>query len=213
MQTQNNFESEHMNSPDNLRYVPVGEFLKLKKDSFLLYCVLQQDSYRNPHEKHRFFYEEDINYAYLRRKTGIRDLRTIKNKFNQLQVDKFIVKKIGQDGKVFYILPCVSDYYVLVNFKIREIKAIMKLCDENLLRVYLFHKSYSLSYPNKEYRVTRDYICRCIGLSDKCSNNLHLITDCHDALCGFGILKVFKKWEEQDGHRVCCNYYKYTGIK
>lgn len=209
MSTQN----ENVEAQDNLRYVPVGEFLKLKKDSFLLYCVLQQDSYRNPYEQHRFFYQEDINYAYLRRKTGIKDLRTIKNKFEQLLVDGFIVKKVGKDEKVFYVLPCVSDYYVLVNFKIREIKAIMKLCDENLLRVYLFHKSYSLSYKNREYRVTRDYICRCIGLSDKSSNNLRLVTDCHDALCGFGILKITKKWEQENGKRICRNFYKYTGIK
>lgn len=208
MNEQNNIEQQ-----DDLRYVPVGEFLKLKKDSFLLYCVLQQDSYRSPHERHRFFYQEDVNYAYLRRKTGIKKYETIVRKFNQLLIDGFIVKKTNQDGKVFYILPCVSDYYVLINFKIQEIKAIMKLCDENLLRVYLFHKSYSLSYPNKEYCVTRDYICRCIGLSDKANKNLQLITDCHDALCGFGILRIVKKWQQKNGHKVCNNYYKYIGNK
>lgn len=200
--TINQQQVEEDESNEGLRRIPVGEFLKLKKDSFLLYMALQQMSYREQGEKERYVLEKSLNFSALRRITGIKHGATMKQKFEQLQIDGFITKTVDNQGVTRYILPLVSDYYVLIDMKIRCIKAVMELCDENLVRVMLFHKSYSESMKRKgqkEYSVTRKVICEAIGLSSKASKNLDIITKCNDALEGLGTINTRRAWEMKDG--------------
>ena len=210
--TINQQQVEEDESNEGLRRIPVGEFLKLKKDSFLLYMALQQMSYREQGEKERYVLEKSLNFSALRRITGIKHGTTMKQKFEQLQIDGF-VRKGEQYGEVCYFLPLVSDYYVLIDMKIREIKAILDLCDESLVRVMLFHKSYSETMKRKgqkEYSVTLEYIADCIGLSSKSRNNIEKIIKCNDALSGFKMLNIEKRWEMKDGSTQVRNYYTFN---
>ena len=209
---------ENSEQTKNLRRIPVGEYLKLKKESFLLYCYLQQISYfdkvLDSHSKHRYIYLNSINYSQMKRKTGIKEYRTLYKKLESLERSGFIEKKTTTKGDEVYILPCVGDYYTLIYFKIEYMKSIMKMCDEKLLRVMLFHKSYSKSMKDrkgiKTYKVTREYIAECIGLKPY-PVNLQIITDCNNCLAGFKVLKIDKRWEksENGSGTVERNYYTF----
>ena len=202
----------------NLRRIPVGEYLKLKKESFLLYCYLQQISYfdqiLDSDTGHRYIYVDSLNYSEIKRKTGIKEYRTLYKKINSLQSSGFIELKTTKEGKQVYILPCVGDYYTLIDFKIEYMKSIMKMCDENLLRVMLFHKSYSKFLKDRKgictYKVNREYIAQCIGLKPY-PINLQIITDCNNCLAGFKVIKIEKRWEksEKTGNTVERNYYTF----
>lgn len=207
-----------MKQQKDLRRIPVGEYLKLKKESFLLYCYLQQISYFDQildgDSGHRYLYINSLNYSEMKRKTGIKEYRTLYKKLDSLEKSGFIEKKTTTKGEEVYILPCVGDYYILIDFKIEYMKSIMKLCDEKLLRVMLFHKSYSKAIKTKTgsntYKVTREYIAECIGLKPY-PTNLQIITDCNNCLAGFQVLKIQKRWEKSDktNSTVERNYYTF----
>lgn len=211
--SRNDYIEEEQDKDQGMRRVPVGEFLKLKKDSFLLYCALQKISFREEGDKERYIKEIDLNFAQLKSLSGIKDYRTMKNKLKQLEIDGFINQEINNSGEIIYKLPLVGDFYVLLDLEMRHIKAILELCDESLLRVMLFHKSYAETMKRKghkgAYTVTLPYIADCIGLSSKSRANIEKIIKCNNALEGFGTIKIEKRWEKKEGSTVERNYYTF----
>lgn len=185
-------EEQEIQEYKGLRRVPVGDYLKLKKSSLLLYIYLQQISQWTEGESHRYILKDDLNIAEVQRATGLsRPTITAKLKvLAEVGMINYWTKTSSTYGNTDYILlPKVGDYYVLVDTSLRFVRGILELCDEVLLRIYLFHKSKSRA--NKKYSYTLTQISEEIGF---CKNNESRISKANDILEGFDIIKQRKKY-------------------
>lgn len=196
------------------RRVPVGEFLKLKKVSFLLYITLQHESSWSPTEEHRYVDTSKIKKERLAKQLQI-SRPTLNTYFKELESNGLIEYYTSKDGLKYIILPKVGDYYVIINWKLSFYRAILRRCDETLLRVLLFHHSYNTSVngrkppsQRKSYTITLEYIARCIGASE---NHLQNIIDCNKILEGLDIIRINKDMviNPKDGSVKTINYYTY----
>lgn len=196
------------------RRVPVGEFLKLKKVSFLLYVTLQHMSSWDGIDEHRYIPMYKIKKRKLAKQLDI-SRTTLDAKFNELEKYGMINYYTTKDGAEYIKLPKVGDYYVIINWKLKFYEAIMRLCDETLLRVLLFHYSYNITTNGKKplsqrkpYTVTLDYIAESIGAS---KTNLQKIIDCNEVLSGLEVIRIDKetKIDTQTGAIKTINIYTY----
>lgn len=188
------------------RRVPVGEYLKLKKNSLLLYIYLQKISTWNDGEKHRYIRECELNKTKMAKELKM-TTRSVYDKLKRMEEIGLITywyKKNGNKEDKYIILPQVGDYYTLVDVSLKFVKSILRRCDECLLRVFLFHKSYGRN--GQEYYPTLQYIAESVGYSP---TNLQRIIDCNNILEGFEIIKIRKEYVRVDGVTVEKNYYTY----
>lgn len=193
------------------RRIPMGEFLKLKKQSFLLYAELQQISYWNDQEDHRYLRYYELDKTNTAKKLGM-SRPTLDSKLKLLEECNMINITTSSDDTKYIILPNIGDYYVLVDFSIKFMKALMAEKNELLLRVMLFHKSYSeyikRSSGDKTYSVTLDYIADCVGWS---KTHLQNIINTNSILEGFDVIKIEKSYEKsmKNGKLIERNVYTY----
>lgn len=192
------------------RRFPMGEFLKLKKQSFLLYAELQQISKWTEGEDHRYLKYYEINKTKMSKKLGM-SKNTLDSKLKLLEESGMITIEEMNDIK-YILLPNVGDYYVLVDLNIRFMKALLDEKNELLLRVMLFHKSYSeyvkRSKNESSYQVTLDYIADCVGWS---KTHLQNIINMNTILEGFDVIKIDKSYEKsmKTGKVIERNVYTY----
>lgn len=206
-------KQEETNKNEGLRRIPVGDLLsqKITGASFLIYAHLQQISNWKKGQDYRYIYEKDLDMKEIKKKTGIKDNRTLNTKLKKLEQCGMIVR-VEEKGEQVIQLPCVGDYYVLLDLQLEDMKAILKHCSEMLFRVFLFHKSYSRTLGKKEYSVTRDYIARCIGSSQKNEECLQEIIECCRVLRGFELLQFEKRAvQNSKGALVTKYFFKYCG--
>lgn len=180
-----------------LRRIPMGEYLKLKKNAIRVYAILQRMSYWNPNgnEDHRYIPMWQFTQSYVASELNL-TRNTIGTKLKELK-EVGLIKYITNDlGEMYMILPNVGDYYVLVDLEDKDVKDILVNYDSCLLRTYLFHKSFSV-YANKKgdssYTVTLEYIAETIGFS---TTNLGKITDANRELEKRGIITIEKSYKK-----------------
>lgn len=211
--TQQDVKYEQALKTNGLRRVPVGNFLKLKKISFILYVYLQQISYwdKDSNEEHRYIPFTKINKTKITKELSM-GRKTLNDNLQYLIDVGLLNIETAKDGCKYYILPNVGDYYVLCDFTIQGLKTLFMHLSEPLLRVFLFHKSYSIYARKnnmKEYSVPITKILECIGYSQ---NNKKLVIDCNMALQEVGVLDIRKEsYFDDDGNVFNRNYYTYKG--
>lgn len=197
---------------NNIRRIPVGEFLKLRKISFLVYMYLQQISYWNSEqqEDHRYIPVESCNKSKTARETGLSRPTVIKVMDELLKEGLVEYKKVNDN--YYYILPNIGDYYVLCGFTIGQLRAMFNHLSEPLIRVILFHKSFAIYAKRKgeeEYHVPISYILESIGYSTK---SKQVVIECNEVLEGMGVLNIRKVQKfDDEGSAYYTNMYKWTG--
>ena len=189
----------------NLRRIPTGEYLKDKKNAFLLYIKLQQISLRNPHETHRY-----IPYSKLNKKEIAKELKT-----NQLRLNERLKQLIENNMMLFketetmdyYILSDDHDYYVTINLEI--LKILIDCCQEHVVRLYLKHKEYHNTYvktnKQKNYYIPLETLAEECGLS---KTNVKRITSANRLLEEMGILHIEKDMIKDNGKYKTINKYR-----
>ena len=197
--------------------MPTGEFLKLEKGCLLIYAYLQMISYRGEGyglddigEQHRYLRVCDFNKADCFRTTRI-SRPTIDKKLEILEQSKLIRKQTYNEQE-YYILD-VQDYYTLIDFKMSFMKAILKRCDDVLLRMFLWHKSYhewlKRCRPGQtKYYVSKTKICENLGIPSN-PVNLQRIKDANDILVGFEVISIEKHYVKDGNNTIQQNWYTY----
>lgn len=190
----------HINLPTDyenmgLRRIPVGEFLKLKKNALRVYAELQRLSYWNRSEEHRYIPMWQISNTEIA-KTLNMSRTTVISKLKELDKAKLIKYIASELDEKYIILPRVGDYYVLVDLQDEVVLDILNNQDSCMFKTYLFHKSfhtYAKSKGNSNYTVTLEYIAETIGTSP---TNLDKIIRCNKWLsdrCVISITKTYNK--------------------
>lgn len=185
------------------RRIPIGDYLKLKKSSLLLYIHLQQISKWTKGEHHRYIFKEEFSVSNASRTTGL-SRNTINAKLKVLNEVGMIKYWSNDSGVEYILLPDIGDYYVLVDTSLKFVRAILELCDEVLLRVYLFHKSHGRTQHTYSY--TLDKIAEEIGY---CANNRDRISKANAVLEGFNVIKITKKQLITKTGKTYINQYTY----
>lgn len=199
------------------RHMPTGDFLKLEKGCLLIYAYFQLKSYRGDGygldevgEKHRYLRVEDLNKKDCYRTTRVS--RTTIDKKIEILEQTGLIRRQTYNGKEYYMLD-VQDYYTLVDFKMSFMKAILRRCDDVLLRMFLWHKSYhewlKRTKPGtKQYYVSKDKICENLGIPVN-PYNLERIKDANDILVGFEVISIEKKYIKKGHNTQQQNWYTY----
>ena len=189
------------------RRVPIGDYLKLKKNSLLLYIYLQKMSKWNQSEIHRYIKLKELDKPKIAKdlKMGLTSIYRKLDSLEKLGL-VFYLDKTNKKGEIekYLILPQVGDYYTLVDVKLSFVKAILRQCNETLLRVFLFHKSNGMY--GDEYYPTLEYIAKCIGASP---THLQKIIDCNSILEGFEVIRIRKEYYKGENGLTQKNYYTY----
>lgn len=198
-----------LEAPENFgqRRVPVGEYLKLKKNSLLLYIYLQKISKWNQQEIHRYIKESELDKTKISKNLRM-SLASVYRKLDNLEKIGliFYIEKENKKGKKekYLVLPQVGDYYTLVDVNLKFVKSVLALCDEVLLRVFLFHKT--MGANGEEYYPSLEYIAKSIGYSP---THLQKIIDANNVLEGFEIIKIRKETYRSEQGITQKNYYTY----
>lgn len=182
---------------NNQRRIPTGKYLKMKKKSLLPYVYLQQISSWSQGDNHRYIETLTLNRAEMCRETGMSN-KGIYNQLKHLEevgLIKYWTKEHEWGATEYILLPEVNEFYVLVNFEEDYTKKLLGLQDELLLKMFLFHKSYS-TMNGRSYMFTLDYLADGIGYS---KSNLNKIVKANAKLEELGIIRQNKKWVRDGG--------------
>lgn len=168
----------------NRRRVAVGGYLKMKRLNYILYIKLQQISYRNPDESHRY-----INWELVNKTELCKELKTQpKYLYSRLKKLEEYTELINitrdEDGNIKFIkLLNESDYYVLLDLDTQMFNRMMLFTKDICWRVYLCHRAESArikqKYGKDEYYITQEEIADRIGYS---KTNRLIIQECNEFL-------------------------------
>lgn len=191
----------------NKRHMPGGKYLKMRKINYILYAKLQQMSFRNENEQHRYVPEEIINKTHLSKEIKSKPA-TIRKHLKELE-EQNLIKYVKTEDKSYYKLLVVDDYYELVDLDLKFFKLMLKFTTDVLWRVYLVHKGESrrvkYKYDKDEYYITRDEIAERIGYSKK---HLMKITEANEFLKEIGCISYVKEHKYENGSTKEVNKYK-----
>jgi len=159
---------------EGYRYVPIENFLKSKKMSYILYIYLQKISFRIEGNTERYILKNNLNYKKIAEELNM-DRRTvskyIKN-FIELGLIKIEKDFMEQEFLVLVILNKID--YILINTYTLNYFSNLK---EYIIRTFLFHKYCQMHYNN--YYCTLNQIAKQIGYS---STNLNKIIEANNYL-------------------------------
>lgn len=174
---------------ENLRIFGAGETLKLRKVNYILYARLQQISYRNPEESHRY-----INWVMLNKTEFCKSMKLPRKYLNPRlkELEKAnlinIVWENEEQGHINYIvLNSEFDYYALIDLDLKFFRLMLEFTTDICWRVYICHLCESRrvrdKFGKREYYITREEIAERIGYS---KDNLEKITRCNQFLKDIG---------------------------
>lgn len=194
----------------NLRILATGDTLKIKKVNYILYVKLQQSSYWNKQDKHRY-----INWEMINKSEFCRELNIQRRYLNPrlVELEKAGLIKIWWENKdsgfIKYIyLLSNFDYYVLVDLNLDFFKRMLKFTKDICWRVYLCHLAERNRVKNKynkdTYFITCEEIAERVGYS---KTNRMIIQECNEFLKDIGCITYDKV--KIEGTRKVANRYTF----
>ena len=182
--------------------IPINKTLFSIKNSMKVYIYLKNKAEYNIEDDCRV-----LKLSNLDRKQMAIELKmslvSVYRKIEQLESIGYIkIETVGSVKHMYF--PLIEGFYTILNTSYEYSKNILSLASEDVLRVFIFHKSFG----EKEitYTPTLQYIAECIGYSP---THLQKIIDANNILEEMGIIKIkkeYKKVNEQVHER---NHYKY----
>ncbi|MGL5381054.1 hypothetical protein [Clostridium sp.] len=160
-------------------------------------CDIKGVDYSNV-ENHRYIYESNINEdKEVLEGLSNNKIRTIKRNIKKLvDCDNNVVVQMNQEGKIYYKINPYAQKDVgrgsFVTIEESILRYMVNVYNSNTIKAYCTIKWLLFDKVNKVYikrQLTRDFLCRMIGLSPNSKNNLQLMTDILNSLVASGLIK------------------------
>lgn len=181
----------------NMDFKTLGLITLYSKFKGKTVCELEGYDYSEI-ENHRYLYDSEIN----EQKKALESLsnnkiRTIKRNINKLaSCNNNVVVQMSKDGSIYYkINPYAQNGNGMGKFVTIEesiLRYLVNVYNSNTIKVYCTIKWLLYDKDKRCFvkrQLTRDFLCRQIGLSVSSKNNLQVMTDILNSLTASGLIK------------------------
>lgn len=181
----------------NMDFKTLGLITLYSKFKGKTVCDLEGLDYEDI-ENHRYLYDNEINEQKIALESlSNNKIRTIKRNINKLSsCNNNVVVQMSKDGSIYYkINPYAQNGNGMGKFVTIEetiLRYMVNVYNSNTIKVYCTIKWLLYDKDKKGYikrQLTRDFLCRQIGLSINSKNNLQAMTDILNSLVASGLLK------------------------